>query len=296
MPPRNCDRDVSGLRIRPQANTPSIRATRTSPVSAFTRTSPNCAPNACRANGSCARMSSPVSASASSPSSGTLPSRPSICSRSAVIALTIAEPHEVVPIDPPASIANGSALSPMSTRTRSSGTSSASAAICVSTVRAPVPMSAAPMPTTNVPSAFARANADDGARRAGYVDDATPVPTSQRAVAPRARGRVAAVPAEALRALAQALRRRPRELNGSPLSGSVVGLVAHAQLDRVEAGRVRELVHRATRARTCPGVSPGARIHDGVGTSSATRRWRRPPVAAPRTSSASARRSARRTP
>ncbi len=163
-----------------------------------------------------------MSASASSPSSGTLPLRPSICSRSAVIALTIAEPHEVVPIDPPASIANGSALSPMSTRTRSSGTSSASAATWVSTVRAPVPMSAAPMPTTNVPSAFARANADDGARRAGYVDDATPVPTSQ-GPSRRTPG-VGSRPAHPKRS-APSRRHwsRPRELNGSPVSGSVSG-------------------------------------------------------------------------
>ena len=65
---------------------------------------------------------------------------------------------------------------------------------------------------------------------------------------------------------------RPRELNGSPVSGSSLGLVADAQLDRVEAGRDGELVHRALE-RVEPGVSPGARIHDGVGTSSAARRW-----------------------
>ncbi len=294
MPPRNCDRAVSGLRIRPQANTPSIRATRTSPVSAFTRTSQNCAPNACRANGSCARMSSPVSASASSPSSGTLPLRPSICSRSAVIALTIAEPHEVVPIDPPASIANGSALSPMSTRTRSSGTSSASAAICVSTVRAPVPMSAAPMPTTNVPSAFARANADDGARRAGYVDDATPVPTSQRPSrrAPGAGSRPSQPKrsAPSRRHCEQAARAERQ-----PALGVGLGLVAHAQLDRVEAGRERELVHRGlerVHARRLARRAHPRRRRDVERDEAVAR----PPVAAPRTSSASARRSARRTP
>ena len=45
MPPMSCERAVSGLTIVPVANTPSIRATRTSPVSAWMRTSANCAPN-----------------------------------------------------------------------------------------------------------------------------------------------------------------------------------------------------------------------------------------------------------
>ena len=52
-----------------------------------------------------------------------------------------------MPIEPPATGAGGSALSPISTCTRSTGTPSASAAICASTVRAPVPMSAAAIAT-----------------------------------------------------------------------------------------------------------------------------------------------------
>ena len=46
MPPMSCERAVRGLTIRPAANTPSMRGTRTSPVSASTRTSANWAPNA----------------------------------------------------------------------------------------------------------------------------------------------------------------------------------------------------------------------------------------------------------
>ena len=55
-----------------------------------------------------------------------------------------------------------------------------SAAICVRTVRAPVPMSAAVMRIVKLPSSSARPCAVEGARRAGYVDEATPSPVSQR--------------------------------------------------------------------------------------------------------------------
>ena len=88
--------------------------------------------------GVCASISSLESKNASRPPSA----------RSFSHARTIAVPHDAVPIEPPASDANGRALSPMSTRTRSSGTSSASAAICVRTVRDPVPMSDAAIRTT----------------------------------------------------------------------------------------------------------------------------------------------------
>ena len=44
MPPRNCDRAVFAFITRPTAKTPSSRATVTSPVSASTWTSENCAP------------------------------------------------------------------------------------------------------------------------------------------------------------------------------------------------------------------------------------------------------------
>jgi len=67
--------------------------------------------------------------------------------RSALAALKIAHPHEAVPVEPPATKALGRVLSPISSCTRSGGTSSASAAIWVSAVQAPVPMSVASMRT-----------------------------------------------------------------------------------------------------------------------------------------------------
>jgi hypothetical protein len=44
MPPIICERAVFGLRMSPAANTPSIRRTRTSPVSRCTAASTKCAP------------------------------------------------------------------------------------------------------------------------------------------------------------------------------------------------------------------------------------------------------------
>ena len=48
MPPMSWLRAVVGFTTRPAANTPSIRFSRTSPVSASTRTSTKCAPYAYR--------------------------------------------------------------------------------------------------------------------------------------------------------------------------------------------------------------------------------------------------------
>jgi hypothetical protein len=72
----------------------------------------------------------------------------------------------VLGMEPPASDARGSRLSPTSTRTCSAGTPSASAAIRVRAVRAPVPMSAAATRTTKPPF-VAVAVAWDGRRLAG---------------------------------------------------------------------------------------------------------------------------------
>jgi hypothetical protein len=47
MPPMNWLRAVRGLMMRPAAYMPNSRDTRTSPVSASTRTSAKWAPNAC---------------------------------------------------------------------------------------------------------------------------------------------------------------------------------------------------------------------------------------------------------
>ena len=89
---------------------------------------------------------------------------PSPWSRSAAQAFTTAEPHDAVPIEPPARAAWPKSLSPISIRTCSGPTPSASAAIWVSTVRAPVPMSAAAIWTVKSPSASSRAVAFEGER------------------------------------------------------------------------------------------------------------------------------------
>lgn len=85
---------------------------------------------------------------ASNPSAGTTPPNSSRSrARSFRAASQIADPDEAVPDEPPAPPACGKALSPISSRIRSGGTSSASAAIWVSAVQAPVLMSAAAMRT-----------------------------------------------------------------------------------------------------------------------------------------------------
>ena len=70
--------------------------------------------------------------------------------------------QEAVPDEPPAKEAEGRSLFPTSVRTRSSGTPSASAAICARTVRAPVPMSVASTRTAKFPSGRACAVAGSG--------------------------------------------------------------------------------------------------------------------------------------
>jgi MmyB-like transcription regulator ligand binding domain len=114
--------------MRPAANTPSSRGTRTSAVPASTRTSANWAPNEYLAWSGSASMSAAVAACAERPPAGTCPSLALTCSRSARQALTTAQLHDAVPIEPPAIIAGGSALSPMRRSMASSPMPSASAA------------------------------------------------------------------------------------------------------------------------------------------------------------------------
>jgi hypothetical protein len=76
-------------------------------------------------------------------------------------------PHEEVPAEPPATGAEPKSLSPTSIRIRSRGSPSVSAAICASTVRAPVPMSVAPTSILTVPSPSRLACAVQGRFRAG---------------------------------------------------------------------------------------------------------------------------------
>ena len=68
-------------------------------------------------------------------------------SRSLRAASTIADPQQVIPLDPPAPEAHGRSVSPMLNCTSSRSTPKASAAIWVSAVQVPVPMSAAPINT-----------------------------------------------------------------------------------------------------------------------------------------------------
>ena len=92
-------------------------------------------------------MSAVVSAYALSPPGGTAPSLARTWWRRARQALITAQVQDAVPIEPPAIIAGGSALSPMRRSMPAWGTPRASAATVSSAVRAPVPMSAAAMDT-----------------------------------------------------------------------------------------------------------------------------------------------------
>ena len=151
--------------MRPAANTPTIRGTRTSPVSVLTRTSTNCAPKACRERFRSRATSSVVLPFADSPPSGT--PRFSIFARSFRQAFATAQPQDAVPIEPPATVAIGSRVSPIITMTRSAGTSSSSAAMVRSAVRAPVPMSVALIASTYWPCESTITVATDGTVRTG---------------------------------------------------------------------------------------------------------------------------------
>ena len=196
-----------------------------------------------------------------------------------------------MPIEPPATGAHGQrAVADLDADAARAATSSASAAIWVSTVRAPVPMSAAPIRTVKrAVGARARAVAGDGARRSrvGRRGDAGADQPAARRAARRASGR-GRVPAEALGALAQA-RDEVARLNGRPRLG--VDVAARCG-SRSSIGSMPQRDARARPSRdssaNMPGASPGARIHDGVGTSSAREPVRRCGGSAPRTSSASA--------
>ena len=92
------------------------------------------------------------------------------------------------------------AVADLDARRARAATPSASAAICVSAVRAPVPMSAAAMRTTKLPSARRRAIAvATAAGRRGRSRRRRPCRCSQRAVAARARRRVAVAPSRSAR-------------------------------------------------------------------------------------------------
>ncbi len=163
-------------------------------------------------------------------------------------------------------------LSPIATRTRSSGTSSASAAIWVSAVRAPVPMSVAAIADVNVPSASARPCAVDG--RPGGPGRSTRRRRCRPASARRGgrpgagRGR----PSRSARRPRAGRRRGCGSRTGCRVSGSISGSLRMRSSigSRPQATASSSI---ADSSANMPGHSPGARIHDGVGTSSATSRW-----------------------
>ena len=78
-------------------------------------------------------------------------------------------------------------------------------------------------------------------------------------------------PVETLGAAVQAVQ-QPAVVEGLPGLGVPFGLVALAQVDRVDAARDRELVH-GDLVGPHAGHLPGARIHEGTATSSRASRW-----------------------
>ena len=240
IPPMNCERAVLALMIRPVANTPSARGTRTSPVSTSTRASTNWAPKPCLASGSSAATSSRVSTFASAGASG-----PSaiILMRSSRHAFTTAEPHDALPIDPPAIIAVPKSESPT----------------CMSIWSRPHVERVG----RDLRERRARARADVGRGDLDRVAAARLVPgpggggapacrvgrrrhtaaDQPAALATHAGRRIALGPAEPLRTLAQA-RDQVAAREALAALGIDVGIVADAQLDRIDPGRDRQLVHR----------------------------------------------------
>ena len=154
-------------------------------------------------------------------------------------------------------------------RTRSSGTSSASAAICVSAVHVPVPMSdgvdqhgvaAVAVDARRAPATGRRRV---GIRRGGDAGSDEPAAVAARARASGSR----AVPAEAPRALAQA---RDQAAAAERVPG--LGIERRARCGcgtRPDRARTRSPSRPSpTRARTSPGTRRARASIDGVGTSS----------------------------
>ena len=181
-----------------------------------------------------------------------------------------------MPVDPPAPPAFGSRLSPMCSSTASIGTSSASAAIWVSAVHAPVPMSAASISTGS-------GRAVD--RRCGTARLAPPGRIGRRgdtgadqpaALGAHPRTGVAPGPAEPLGA-----RRAGTRRGGGWTTAAALGVDARARCGcaarRVHAEATASSSIADSRANM-PGASPGARIHDRRRDVEAGQPVRRPPV------------------
>ncbi len=182
-------------------------------------------------------------------------------SRNRAAASVIAQAQEVVPLEPPALQAGPSSLSEMPSRTRSVSIASASAAIAVSAVRAPVPRSVAAMTTVKVPSTSAVIDATEG--NAPTLKDvaAIPVPTS-RCPSRRIRGRWSRVAQPNLSAPVRRHATRLRLLNGRPDTGPTSGSLRSRSSSGSRPSRSASSSMADSRAND-PGAAPGPRIEYG---------------------------------
>ena len=236
MPPMNCERAVFGLMTRPTPKTPSSRGRRTSPLSTSTRDLDELG-----AEGVARRARASALPRRRCRAVGP---RPRPAPAAPAQAFTTAEPHDAVPIEPPAIAAWPKSLSPISIRTCSGSTPSASAAIWVEhRARAGADVRGGDPDRERRRRRRSARSPARASGRPGRSTDATPVPTSQRP-SRRAPG-VGSRPAQPKRsAPSRRQATRLRELNGMPVLGVLGRLVGDPQLDRVDAARDRELVHR----------------------------------------------------
>ena len=264
IPPMNCERAVLGLMMRPHREHAERRAGR--------------APRRCRRRRAPRRTARRRRAGRTAPSA---PDAPPPCRRAPPLspperrlaqASTIADPHDAVPIEPPASIACGSALSPISTRTWSSGT--------LERVGGDLgqhrPGAGADVGGGDADHVRAVARgrrvrrceppAPGGVGRGG---DAGP---DQPAAVRRAAARVAVGPAEPLGALAQAGDEVAASRTGGRSRGRRRARCGCAA--RSDRGRTRSRARPSpTRARTCPGTRPARASTTASARRARTSRW-----------------------
>ena len=273
MPPMNCERAVVGLMIRPAANTPSSRGTRTSPVSASTRTSANWAPKAWRASRSVGLDRPRPCRRRLEPSGGTSPPWRRAPRQRLAGPRRPPSPTTRCPSSRRRRGAGGSALSPISTRTRSGvDAERVGGDLGEHGARAGADVGGADRARRSAPSGSARGGrlARPAVGRVGRGRRRRCRPASGRRGGRPAR--VAAGPAEALGALAQARDEVARAERQAAL-GIDVRLVADAQLDRVDAARRSPARPSPTPARTCPGTRRARASTTASARRAATSRW-----------------------
>ena len=274
MPPISCDRAVLALRMRPAANTPSMRRRRTSPVVGVDADLGEVRAVGCTARTSC--TSSPGSDLGRSACRS--PRRPRPASSLAFelrvqASCSARRRSSAAPNEPPEPGVGGIVeLSPSSTAhalerhaERLGGDLGQDRCRCRCRCRScPLDRDA---PSRVASRTLALAGAQEVAADRGRHADSRPA-TGRRA-AGRARA-VARVPAEPPRAFAHALDQRARSRTARPFSGWLVGLVADAQLDRVHAELRRPARPSPTRAPACPTPRPARAWPRPRGRSSAT--------------------------